>query len=404
MNHQICQRCVLDTTVPDIEFDHQGICNYCHLHDRLAEAFPLDATGSKNLQNLLAEIKKTAPAGKKYDCVVGVSGGTDSSYLLHMTRQWGLRPLAVHVDNGWNTDISISNLKNMLQKLNIDLVTFVIRWEEVKNVLLAFMKAGLPWVDAPTDIAIQSTLYRVAAKHGIKFVLIGADFRAEGRQPMAWTHCDGKQLAYVTKKFGTRKLKLFPNLTMWDYFLYSAIRKVRRVNIFYYIDFNKAKAKEILQREYGWRDYGGHHHESVFTRFVIGSWLPKKFGIDKRKITYSAWVRSGHTTRGEAIEKLLQPPYAATTEAADRIYVAKKLGVSEAELTSIWNGQNASPLELPSYLGFYNTFKKPIQNFFRILTPMKPMMFFELPSFPKPKTSLQSSLAKESGVRESNHV
>lgn len=376
-NKQICRRCVLDETVPEIEFDERGICNYCRLHDTLDKDFPNDESGQKKLRDIIEEVKFRGK-GRKYDVVVGVSGGTDSTYLIHLAKSYGLRSLAVHCDNGWNSEISVSNIKNCLEKLDVDLVTYVIDWEEIRDILLSFMKASLPWIDAPTDIAIMSTLYRTAAKEKIKYIFVGNNFRTEGRQPDEWTHCDGKQIKFIQKKFGKVKLNTFPNLTMLDLFYYGFFKKIKMVRPFYHIPYNKSDTKKFITEKYGWKDYGEHHHESIFTRFAIGYWLPKKFGIDKRKVTFSALVRSGEMSREEALQKIKELPYDRKKMEEDVEYVLKKLDITREDFEKMMNAPNKKFTDYPSYYPLYLKLKGLAKIMFKYILPFKPMMTYEL--------------------------
>ena len=205
---KVCSRGVWDESVPGIVFDEQGVSNYAHLFDKLVEAYPRGETGKQEWARLL-EMIKAKGKGKRYDCIIGVSGGTDSSYLLHLAKEQGLRPLAVNLDNGWSSDIAVKNIKKMCTALNIDLETYVIDYEEIKDLLRSYMLAGLPWIDTPTDLAIKAILYKIAAREGIRYVLRGNDFRSEGSQPYEWTYGDGRQLKAINQKFGRVKLKTF---------------------------------------------------------------------------------------------------------------------------------------------------------------------------------------------------
>lgn len=374
---KICTRCVMDETVPDIVFDVRGECNYCKLHDALDRDFPNDERGEQTLRALVATMKRKGKH-RPYDCVIGVSGGTDSTNLLHLAKEWGLRPLAVHLDNGWNSKISVSNLKNCLEKLNIDLITHVVNWEEMKDILISYLRAGLPWADGPTDIAITALMYKIAAKHNIKYIFIGADFRTEGRQPDEWTHTDGKQIKAIQRQFGSHKLNTFPNQTIFELMYYGVIKGIKMVRPYYYIRYNKSETKKFLARKYDWVDYGGHHHESVYTKFIISYWLTQKYGIDKRKVTFSALVRSGEMRRGEALQKLTEPPYDPAQMEEDKEYVIKKLGLTQSEFVRIWEAPNKTFANYPSYYPLYLKIKG-ITNFvFKYILPFKPMMMYEL--------------------------
>lgn len=380
----ICKKCVLDETVPDIEFNEGGVCNYCELHAKLSEAFPNDERGKKALEKIFEKLKKQGE-GQKYDCIVGISGGVDSTYLIHLVKSYGLRPLAVHVDNGWNSEISISNVKNSIKKLNVDLVTYVIDWNEMKDVLRSFMKASYAWADGPTDIALVSVLYRVAKENGVKNILVGNNFRTEGRQPTEWTHIDARTINSIHKKFGNlKKLKSFPNLTILDLFKYEFLYGIKIVKPLYYIDYDKEEAKKLVTKEYGWKDYGGHHHESIFSRFIIGYWLPQKFDIDKRKITFSAQIRSGFRDRKQALEELKELPYDKNKMEEDRAYVIKKLGLSGKEFNEIMKSPNTTYKDYPSYMGIYDFVGKYLKFIYKIFG-IKPMMAFELPKYKNEK-------------------
>lgn len=383
-SQKICNRCVLDDSVPDIEFNKDGECNYCELHDKLSEAFPNDGRGKEILEEMFAKMKKDGE-GKEYDCVVGISGGVDSTYLIHLAKSYGLRPLAVHVDNGWNSEISVSNIKNSIEKLEVDLYTYVIDWNEMKDILKSFLKASYPWADGPTDIALVSALYKVAKENGVKSILVGNNFRTEGRQPIEWTHVDARIISHIQKKYGKiKRLKSYPNLSNLDLFNYEVLSGIKMVKPLYYLDYDKEKTKEFVTKEYGWKDYGGHHHESIFTRFIIGYWLPQKFGIDKRKITFSAQIRSGLRDRTQALEELKELPYDRKQMELDREYVIKKLGFSEGEFDKIFESKNHSFRDFPSYYGIYENIGKYLKFVYKIFG-MKPMMAFDLPNYKKKK-------------------
>jgi N-acetyl sugar amidotransferase len=373
----ICNTCVLDENVPDIEFDEFGECNYCKVHKALEKDYPLGKKGEEDFAALVNEMKR---AGKKseYDCIVGVSGGTDSTYLLLLAKQYGLRPLAVNVDNGWHSEIAVNNIKKSLDILNINLRTYVIDWEEMKKIHISFMKASLPWPDGTTDIAITSALYKIAAEENIKYVLIGHDFRSEGKQPEEWTYTDGKMIKKITQKYFKVKFKSFPNLTIKDYLYYGFIKKIKNVRPFWYLEYNKPEAKKIIEKELGWQYYGGHHHESIFTRFIISYWLPQKFNIDKRKVTLSAYVRSGMMSREEALNELKQAPYDKLKMEEDKEYVLKKLGLTQQEFDEIWNSPNKKFTDYPSYYPIYQKWGKLVIWVLKILFPFKPMMTYEL--------------------------
>lgn len=377
---KICKRCVLDESVPDIEFDDNGECNYCELHDKLCEAFPNDERGKAILEGMFEKIKKEGK-NREYDCVIGVSGGVDSTYLVHLAKDYGLKPLVVHVDNGWDSEISVNNIKNCIEKLSVDLYTYVIDWNEMRDILKSFVKASYIWADAPTDVALVSALYKVAAENRIKHILVGNNFRTEGRQPTEWTHVDYKVINYIHKKFGSiKKLKSYPNLSNIDLFKYEFLFGIKMVKPLYFMDYDKEKAKKIVIEKYGWKDYGGHHHESIFTRFIIGYWMPVKFNADKRKITFSAQIRSGLRTRDQALKELKELPYNQKQIDLDKEYVIKKLGFTNEEFEKIMKSKNKTYKDFPSSYKLYEVIEKYMKFVFGIFG-TKPMMAFDLPSY-----------------------
>jgi N-acetyl sugar amidotransferase len=344
---QICTRGVWDESIPGIVFDKDGVSNYAKLFDRLVESFPRRETGKTKWDSIVKEIK-TKGRKNRYDCIIGVSGGTDSSYLLYLASQAGLRPLAVNLDNGWNSDISVKNIRKMTEALNIDLETYVVDYEEIKDLLRSYMKAGLPWIDMPTDLAIKAVLYKIANREKIKFIFRGNDFRSEGTQPREWTYGDGRQLNYIHNKFGVSKLKSFPNYTLSDLLYFSLIKGIKSIYPFYYLDYQKKTAHQFLTENFKWEYYGGHHFENIFTRFAISFWLFEKFAIDKRKITFSAQVLSGEISREEAIDILSSKPYNDSEKNSMLEYVLKKLDFTREEFDGIMKADPRSFYDYPS--------------------------------------------------------
>lgn len=345
---QVCTMGIWDETIPGITFDENGVSNFCKLQELFMSQYPRGEKGMADWE-LIVENIKTAGKNKKYDCLIGVSGGVDSSYLLHISKQYGLRPLAVNLDNGFSSEIAVQNIYKVTKKLNIDLETYVIDYEEIKDLLLSYMKASLPWIDTPTDLAIKATMYKIAVKEGIRYIIRGNDFRSEGKQPKEWTYSDAKQLLYIHKKFGSGiKLKTYPLLTLKKTLIAGLVFKIKDVRPLYYLDYSKQEAKILLISEYDWKDYGGHHHENLFTKFAMAYWLPIKFGIDKRKINLSAQVLSGVITREHALELINEP--AGTTEELESVcqYTIKKLGIQNPEFQVIWKSGNRKTFDYPS--------------------------------------------------------
>jgi N-acetyl sugar amidotransferase len=371
-----CTKGLWDETIPGITFDDDGVSNYSVMFDRMIEMYPRGNQGQRDWEEYVDKIKKSGK-NKDYDCIIGVSGGTDSSYLLHIAKEYGLRPLAVNLDNGWSSDISVKNIKKVTKALDIDLFTYVIEYEEMKDILASYMRANLPWIDFPTDHAIKSILYRIANKEGLKYILIGQDIRSEGTQPNEWTYGDDKQLKYVHKKFGKRKMKSFPNMSMLENIYLGYLKGIKMLYPFFFINYSKQEAKKMLMEKYGWEYYGGHHHENLFTKFAIAYWMPKKFNMDKRIITLSAQVKSGMITRKEALEELSKPPEDPSIMIREKDYVIKKLDL-ENEFESIWNSSPKAFTDYPSNHAFMKKIAFAIKPFIKLIFPQMPSYFVQL--------------------------
>lgn len=373
---KICALGVWDESVPGIEFDNLGVSNYARLFQTLVDAYPRGEKGLNEWSRLVQLIKKQG-RNKQYDCVIGVSGGTDSSYLLHLAKEYGLKPLAVNLDNGWNSDISVKNIKKMTEQLGIDLETYVIDYEEIKDLLRSYILAGLPWIDIPTDLAIKAVLYKIAAREGIRYVLRGNDFRSEGSQPEEWTYGDGRQLNSVHNKYGRVKLRTFPNYTLSSLLYYGFVRKIKSVYPFYYLDYNKNKAQEFLIKNYSWEYYGGHHYENHFTKFAISYWLYKKFGIDKRKITLSAQVLSNEISRESALEEINRVPYNENEVEQTLEFLLKKLEISREEFDRALHSANKSFHDYPSYNFIFTKMMKMAKPVLSLVFLHKPQSIFQ---------------------------
>lgn len=372
-----CARCVIHSDVPGVSFDDDGVCSYCHLHKVLEAQWPTGAEGRRMLDAQVERIKSQGK-GRRYDCVVGVSGGTDSTYLLYLARQLGLRPLAAHFDNGWNSETAVGNIKQALTRLDVDLQTYVVDWDEFRDILLAFLRASFPWADAPTDLAIDATLYRVAAAEGVRTILNGSSFRTEGKMPAEWTYMDGRSARAIHRRFGTMKMSSFPNLTLPRFGYYAFWKRIHTLRPLNFIDYRKDEAREVLQRELGWRYYGGHHHESIYTRFVYCYLLPEKFGIDKRIITHSALVRTGELTRDEALADLRRPALPPDKMAEDVEYVVRKLGLSREDFDSILQLPAKSFRDYPSYYPLFEKLGTAIRWALKLALPWTPPFVLEM--------------------------
>jgi N-acetyl sugar amidotransferase len=348
----------MDDTVPGINFDERGICTFCKIHDELEKKYPLNDETPLKLKKLVDKIKKSGK-GKKYDCIVGVSGGRDSTYTLYNTVKLGLRPLAVHFDNGWNSEIAVKNIKNACRKLGVELYTLVADWEEFKDLQKSFLKASVPDGEVPTDWVITSVLYRVAFKEKIKYFIGGHSFRTEGTTPLTWTYQDGKYVKSIHKIFGNIKISSFPIMNMWEYIFYS-LYGIKYIRLLYYIPYDERVVLDTLQNDLDWSNYGGKHFESTYTTFYQSYILTRKFNIDKRKIHYSALIRSGQLSREKAIEKLQEDPFKGGIEMID--YNIKKLGLTEKEFDDIMKMEIKSFKDYPSYY----TFIKKLEPLIRI--------------------------------------
>lgn len=327
---RICSVGVWDESIPDITFDENGKSSYCVLQEQLMDDYPRGEKGKNEWETIVRKMRAEG-VGKKYDCIVGISGGTDSSYLLHVCSNYELRVLAVNLDNGWNSDIAVNNIKRMTRHLGYDLITNVIDYPEVQAAMRAYLKASLPWVDSPSDMAIKTTLYKVALKERIRFILNGSDFRTEGKQPFLWTYGDAKQFNFLLKNNERIKPKSFQVISNRRLAFLSICKGFKVIRPFYFLDYSKQRAQEILKSMYGWEYYGGHHHENVFTKFIMSYWLYEKFGIDKRKITLSAQIMNGDITREEAVSEIDKCPY-DDNESDNLIrYVCEKLNTSKNE-------------------------------------------------------------------------
>lgn len=336
--YQLCTRCIMDTSDPGIVFDEAGRCNHCRDYELVAQTQVLPpGLRQAALEQLVGDIK-AAGHNRDYDCIIGVSGGVDSTYVAYLVKQLGLRPLAVHMDNGWDSELAVSNIEKVLKQLDIDLFTHVLDWEEFKDLQISFLKASVSDAEIPTDHAIHAVLYQQAARHNIKYILFGTNHVTEAILPVSWTFGiqDWRYINGVHRQFGSKSLRTFPHLGYWilNYY-YRQVKRIRQVSVLDYIDYNKLEAIRVLTDVLGWRPYGGKHYESIYTRFFQGYILPTKFGIDKRRAHLSTLIMSGQITRDAALAEVRQPPYAGYMQEEDMDYVLKKLGFSEEEFRQI---------------------------------------------------------------------
>ncbi|MBX2912336.1 MAG: N-acetyl sugar amidotransferase [Cyclobacteriaceae bacterium] len=361
-----CRRCVLDTTVPSISFNAQGECNFCEYYDQLADRTVRRDPRllQKEFDATIEKIKETGK-DKPYDCVLGVSGGMDSTYLALLAKRCGLRPLLVHFDNGWNSELAIKNIEQVVNRLGFGLHTFVMDWPEFKDLQRAYFKASVVDVEVPTDQLIFAALNKICFKKGIRYILAGNNIVTESINPDGWVFknkMDLVNLKSIHKRHGTVKLRKIPRLGLFERYFYEAVAGIQTVNLLNLIPYNKDQVKAEVQKELGWKDYGGKHYESTFTRYYQGCYLPKKFGIDKRKAHLSNLILSGQMKREEALSQLEEPPYAPHDQASDEGYVKKKLDFSDDEWKEI---MEAAPVPHLAYktersgahLFFYTLFR-----------------------------------------------
>ena len=348
--YQRCTRCVMDTSDPDIHFDGEGCCNHCNtLLQHRGEKEAYLATGVQKLEALVHRIQQ-AGRGKEHDCILGLSGGVDSSYAAYLLKELGLRPLFVHMDNGWNAEEAVLNIKRLADGLKLDYESFVLDWEEFRDLQLAFLRASVVEAETPTDMGIPGALHRIAARHGIKYIISGGNLATEGILPAYWHYNakDARYLRAIHKRFGTRPLRNFPIFGFKEEAYYKLVHGIRIVYPLNLVPFTKERATTLLVDKLGWTPYGGKHHESLYTRFVQSYLLPVKFGIDYRKATYSSQICDGELTRDEAITFLQQPVYDVARIEGDLNYVAKKLRISREELDAIVALPAKSHLDYPN--------------------------------------------------------
>jgi N-acetyl sugar amidotransferase len=374
---KVCSRCIYDERVPSIQFDTEGVCNYCHQVESLIQQYGTgQEKGEAELARIIAQIKKDGH-GKKYDVVVGVSGGTDSSYMVYLSKKWGLRPLAVHYDNTWNTAIATENIRKVLSAENVDLYTHVVDNKESDDIFRSFFMAGVPEIEAATDLALAETMYRAAAQYGIKYVLEGHSFVAEGISPLGKNYFDGKYIQTIHKRFGRKRMNSYPLMTFWQFMKWTIYYRIKKIRPFWYMAYTKEEAKAFLEKKYGWTYYGGHHLENRMTSFFHTIYSPQKFNADYRNNTLSAVVRMGNMSREEAWKKYNEPP---TIEPELLSYFKKRLDLTDEQYETIMKAP-------PQYWWQFPTYKKRFENLrplFFILAKanLVPMSFYLKYCFP----------------------
>lgn len=366
-----CNNCILDDAgSTTIAFDENGVCNYCNEYkikynpDSLALQF-----SDEKLRQVLIQIRN-AGKNKKYDCLLGVSGGVDSSYLAYLCMLYNLRPLIVHLDNGWNSELSVINIQNLLSKLGFDYKTYIINWDEFKNMQRAYLKAGVVDIEALTDHAILATMLKMARQYDIKYILSGFNFVTEAVMPKGWTWKkeDWVNIKDICVKNGFSKFYTYPHLPFWKKMYYNFVLRSEVVQLLNYVRYDKAEAKNLLMEKFDWKDYGGKHFESVFTRFYQSYILPEKFEIDKRKAHLSNLILSGQITRSEALEEIVKPICEEAQLEEDKIYVLKKLGFSQNEFNTIMHFKPVPHSNYRTESNYWN-------NYFKFIKILKKVTF-----------------------------
>ena len=370
LNKLVCKRCIMDSiNDPDILINDDGVCNHCISFDFEFNKLPKGINREKELESIIKKIKLKG-IGRKYDCLLGVSGGVDSSYLAYLCSIYGLRPLIIHFDNGWNSELSVLNIQNLLDKLGFDFETLVINWDEFKDLQLSYFKAGVVDLEFPTDHAILASMFKIAKKHNIKFVLSGHNVVTEGTYlPKSWVHSklDYLNLKDIHKQYGSIKLKTYPYLSFIKRlynFYNSQFEYIQLLNL---VDYNKFEVKKKLVSELSWKDYGGKHFESIFTRFYQGYILPNKFNIDKRVFHYSCLVQSEQITREQAIQLLQEPIYDKNLLESDKKYVLKKLNFNEATFEDYMRAPIRKHNEFKSEQKYWNKYFFVIKQIKKVL-------------------------------------
>lgn len=365
--YQVCTRCVMDTTDPEISFDEQGVCNHCHEFDEVTTKrwFP-NEEGKKKLEAIFSKIKQVGK-NQEYDCIIGLSGGVDSSYLALVMKDYGLRPLVVHVDAGWNSELAVHNIEQIVKYCGYDLHTHVMDWQEIRDLQLAYLKAGVANQDVVQDHAFFASLYHFAVQNNIKYVISGGNIATESVFPKSWHHAamDAINLKAIHKRFGKRKLQQYKTISFIKYYFYYPFVKgmtvIRPLN---FMPYHKGEALEVLKEKVGYKEYGRKHGESRFTKFFQNYYLPTKFNMDKRRPHLSSQILSGELTRDQALEELKKPLYDEVELREDKSYIAKKLGITVDELEQLVNSPGHDYSEYPNWDTRYKFMLK-VKNFVR---------------------------------------
>lgn len=346
VNLQICSRCIYDERVPSIQFDEEGVCNYCRQVEHLVDQYGTGQNkGDLLFEDILKDIRQSG-RNKRYDCIIGVSGGTDSSYLVYLAKEWGLRPLAVHYDNTWNSAIATMNIQKVLHGLDVDLYTHVVANKEADDIFRSFFLSGVAEIEAATDLGYAYLLRKVAARYSIKYILEGHSFVEEGITPLGRNYFDGKYIQSIHKKFGRNDMKTYPLMTFSRFLTSVLYHQVKFIRPFWYLAYSKENAKKILIDRFDWRYYGGHHLENRMTAFYHSVYLPQKFNGDMRNNTLSAMVRNGVISRAEAWKVYNTPPYIEEELVS---YFKKRLELTDEQYEQVMQSHPKNWTEYPNY-------------------------------------------------------
>ncbi len=356
-----CKVCLSNETIPNLKFDTEGICQFCNMHDEMNKEFPLNSNSEKEIFKIAQKIKNEGK-NLKYDSLVGISGGRDSTFLLYYVKKiLKLRPLAVHYDNGFDSDVSVSNILKVCEKLDVDLETNVADWNSFKKITKSFFLAGVSDPDTPTDVGIFKTMYQTAYRENIKYVFNGHSFRTEGIEPLDWTYMDGKYIENIHSQFGDGDLSKFDNFYISDLIKYKLLSGIKTILPLNFLQYSYDKVEKILNDEIGWTYYGGHHHESLLTKFVVSSYLPKKFNIDRRLTSYSAMVRSKLISKSEAKNIIIKKSISKDEEDKLTDYILNKLDLTNDQYKEILEKKNVNFRNFKTYYSTYRYFKFPIK-------------------------------------------
>jgi N-acetyl sugar amidotransferase len=356
-----CVRCVMDTSDPEIRFDALGVCNHCHAFDTITRThwFP-NEEGARRWSRIADEMRAEG-RGRDYDCILGLSGGIDSSYLAMKVKEWGLRPLVVHVDAGWNSELAVANIEKIVKHCSFDLHTHVVDWEEMRDLHLAYLHAGIANQDVPQDHVFFASLYHFATRNGIRTILSGGNIATEGIFPKAWhgSAMDAINLRAIHRQFGSRPLKSYTTVSFFQaYVWFPFVKRMRTVRPLNYLPYDKAAAVRELDLRIGWRSYGRKHGESLFTKLFQNYYLPTKFGYDKRRPHMSSLIVSGQLTREQALQVLAEPLYDERELELDIAYFCKKLRITRTQFDEFMAAPARHYRDYPTWEGRYRALKR----------------------------------------------